>query len=144
MMTGWIRNQQQAGLVVLTLSCICAAVLTVSPVLGADHTQDSLATVKERLAQNKAVLIDVREKSEWNSGHLRDARWLPLSELERGVPREKLGALLPPGRIVYLHCAFGARCLDAADLLARQGIEARPLRPGYEALLKAGFPAARP
>ena len=45
------------------------------------HTQDSLATVKERLDEDKAVLLDVREKNEWEEGHLRQARLLPLTEI---------------------------------------------------------------
>ena len=30
------------------------------------HTKDSLALIKERVAKNEAVLIDVREKDEWD------------------------------------------------------------------------------
>jgi rhodanese-related sulfurtransferase len=45
--------------------------------------------------------------------------------------------------VVYLHCASGRRCLAAADLLKTQGYDARPLKDGYEALLKAGFEKAK-
>src|SRR4051812_25405836 len=57
---------------------------------GADHTTDSLDTVKANVAAGKAVLVDVREADEWKDGHLKDARPLPLSEVKAGVPAEKL------------------------------------------------------
>ena len=34
-----------------------------------EHTKDSLEQVKKALADKKAVLIDVREKTEWDKGH---------------------------------------------------------------------------
>ncbi len=37
----------------------------------AGHTTDSLETVKSRLEAKEAVLLDVRETSEWNEGHLK-------------------------------------------------------------------------
>jgi len=35
------------------------------------HTTDLLKHVKDNLANQHAVLIDVREQSEWDTGHLR-------------------------------------------------------------------------
>ena len=57
-----------------------------------EHTKDSLDTVKKALAAKKAVLLDVREKSEWDAGHLKDARLLPLKDgysslLKSGFPK---------------------------------------------------------
>ena len=113
------------------------------PVLAADHTKDSTAAVKKAVEAKKAVLIDVREADEWKEGHLRDAQHLALSEIKAGVSKEKLKAFFPQGKVVYLHCAAGGRCLKAADVLNELGVETRPLKPGYEALLEAGFPKAK-
>lgn len=110
---------------------------------AADHTTDTPAAVKKGVAEGKAVLVDVREADEWADGHLKDAKSLPLSELKAGVPAAKLTEKLPPGSVVYLHCASGRRCLAAADLLKKQGYDARPLKAGYEALLSAGFEKAK-
>lgn len=107
---------------------------------SAEHTNDSLETVKKAVQDGKAVLVDVRETGEWNDGHLKDAHHLALSSLKAGVPADQLKKTLPPGSIVYLHCASGKRCLAAADLLKKQGYDARALKDGYEDLLKAGFP----
>ena len=107
---------------------------------AAEHTTDTNETVKKNVTDGKAVLVDVREAAEWKDGHLKDARHLALSDLKAGVPAEKLKEKLPAGKVVYLHCASGKRCLAAADLLKKQGYDVRPLKDGYEALLKAGFP----
>ena len=113
-----------------------------SPAWAGDHTKDTLAAVKKALADNKAVLLDVREKSEWDAGHLKDAKLLPLSVLKAGVKAAEVAVLVPKGKIVYCHCAAGVRCLKAADTLKKLGYDVRPLKSGYKDLLKAGFDPA--
>lgn len=119
----------------------CGLIMSAS---AAEHTTDSLDKVKQQLVDEKAVLIDVREPSEWEDGHLKDARLLSLSRLRKGVPTEELTKTLPKGKVVYAHCRSGGRCLEAADKLKALGYEVRPLKPGYQELLKAGFPKAEP
>jgi phage shock protein E len=114
----------------------------VAGIPAAEHTKDSLETVKKNMAAKKAVLVDVREKGEWDDGHLRDAALLPLSEIPERVTGKMLEKQFPKGTVLYLHCASGRRCLKAADLLMKNGYDVRPLREGYEALLKKGFPKA--
>lgn len=111
--------------------------------LASDHTTDSLATVKQALANGTAVLLDVREKNEWERGHLKDAKWLPLSTINAGMKGEDLARLVPKGTIIYCHCASGVRCLRAAEVLRRFGYEVRPLKPGFADLVRAGFPVEK-
>jgi rhodanese-related sulfurtransferase len=118
-----------------------AAVYVISATANAaDHTTDSLETVKKAVMGGKAILVDVREKGEWKDGHVKGARHLALSDLKAGVSDEKLKKILPAGSTVYLHCASGKRCLAAADLLKKQGYDVRPLKDGFESLVKDGFP----
>ncbi|OWK40801.1 rhodanese-like domain-containing protein [Fimbriiglobus ruber] len=112
-------------------------------VVAAEHTTDSLDTVKKNVADGKALLVDVREADEWKDGHLKDAKHLALSDLKAGVPADKLKMTLPAGSVVYLHCASGKRCLAAADLLKKDGYDVRPLKAGYDSLVKAGFEKAK-
>ena len=109
---------------------------------AAEHTKDSLQTVKANVANEKAVLVDVREKSEWDRGHVSGAVFLPLSELNSGTTAAALQKQLPKGRIVYTHCAVGKRSLTAAEILQKHGYDVRPLKAGYADLLKAGFEKA--
>ena len=122
---------------------VVAAFVLAGAAPAADHTTDTPDAVKKAVAAGKAVLVDVREAGEWNDGHLKDARHLALSDLKAGVPADKLKEAVPAGKVVYLHCASGRRCLTAAELLRKQGYDARPLRDGYEDLLKAGFEKAK-
>jgi len=107
--------------------------------IALDHTKDSLPTVKENITAKKAILVDVREKEEWDSGHIADALLLPLSSLEEARDVKTSLKQLPKDRIIYTHCAVGVRSLKAAELLKKHGYDVRPLKAGYTELLKAGF-----
>jgi phage shock protein E len=116
--------------------------------IAAEHTTDSLDVVKQNLSEKKAVLVDVRELREWNKGHLKDARLQPLSKLgkaaENPEAQAKLAGELPKDKIIYCHCARGARAQTAGDVLRELGYDVRPLAAGYEELCKQGFEAAEP
>ncbi len=110
---------------------------------AAEHTKDSLEQIKKALADDKAVLIDVREVDEWSDGHLRDATNLPLSELPKSLKSGDVAKKFPKTKIIYAHCAAGGRCLNAAEDLRKAGYDVRPLQQGYDELLKNGFPKAK-
>jgi len=107
-----------------------------------EHTQDSIETIQERLANNEAILLDVREQDEWNLGHLKAAVLAPLSVLEEGAGDEGFDALLgklSKNKIIYCHCVSGGRVMPASRILHQQGYDVRPLKPGYDDLVGAGF-----
>lgn len=109
---------------------------------AAEQTKESLEAVKTRIEKKKAVLVDVREKSEWDKGHIDGAIFLPLSELKTGIDREKLAEKLPKDKVLYTHCVVGKRSLTACEILEKQGYKAFSLKPGYQQLLRAGFKKA--
>lgn len=121
---------------------LLALLLLAGTAFAADHTKDTPDDVKKALAAKTAVLLDVRERKEWDAGHLKDADLLPLSALKAGVGKDELDKKLPKGKVVYLHCKSGGRCLTAADLLTKQGYEVRALAEGFDDLVKAGLPKA--
>ncbi len=121
---------------------LCLGLILSVRLLAADHTKDSLAAAKKNLDNKKAVILDVREADEWSEGHLAQATSLPLSQIKKGITAEQLEKLAPPGTIVYLHCAAGGRCVQAAKLLNKSGRDLRALKPGYDDLIEAGFPKA--
>lgn len=110
------------------------------------HTVDSLKQVQERLTDKSALLIDVREKDEWDAGHLAQAQLVPLSELREGAGQSEYAAqlvkTLPKDRIVYCHCRSGGRVLAATPLLTKLGYDIRPLKAGFADLVDAGFKKA--
>lgn len=129
---------------VLVLTIAAARVLLFgwAGVEAADHTADSLETVKERIASEKAVLVDVRELEEWDAGHIEGAIFAPLTKIADNNDAPAVKKKLPKDKILYFHCKSGGRCRIAADLLKNEGFDIRPLKPGYKALIEAGFEKA--
>jgi len=123
-----------------------ATILFLAALQEVDHTKDSLETVKAALAKKDAVLVDVREKGEWDQGHLEGALLLPLSWLKAESKGDKLAEhaaeKLPANKVLYLHCRSGGRVLPAAGLLKKAGYDVRPLKQGFDDLKDAGFPVA--
>lgn len=124
-------------------SLLLALALVTTIVAGAcavEHTTDPLDQVKSAVDSGKAVLIDVRELGEWDLGHLKSARLIPLSALSKAgavVPAD-----LPKDKPIYLHCRSGGRSLMAAEILKPLGYDVRPLKAGYGDLVKSGFTPA--
>ncbi|MGC1274563.1 MAG: rhodanese-like domain-containing protein [Planctomycetaceae bacterium] len=128
----------------VAVSAFAAPAIEESP-----YTKDSLATVQKRLDAKNAVLIDVREKNEWEAGHLRQATLVPLTEIGKKIDdedfRAKLKKTLPDDKPIYLHCKSGGRCLIATKALRKafgDEYDFRPLEPGFQELLDAGFKPA--
>ncbi|MFM7318655.1 MAG: rhodanese-like domain-containing protein [Isosphaeraceae bacterium] len=107
------------------------------------HTTDDLKTVKAAVTSGKAVLLDVREKAEWDNGHLKDAKLMPTSELTstKGESFLKLG--IDKKKVIYTHCKLGIRALRMATMLKEKGYDVRALKPGFDELVEAGFPEAK-
>ncbi|WP_145029245.1 rhodanese-like domain-containing protein [Caulifigura coniformis] len=107
------------------------------------HTRDSLETVRANLSGNKAVLLDVRDRDEWEDGHLAAAILVPLGQLRKPASASELLKGVPKDKVVYTHCAVGRRALDAAGILQSMGYDVRPLSDGYDELVKQGFEKAK-
>ena len=81
-----------------------------------------------------AVLLDVRDKHEWQAGHVPKARHIPLAQLAQRH-RE-----LPAGRTIITVCRSGMRSAQAARLLTGQGWQVANLSGGMHAWARAGLP----
>ena len=127
---------------VLTLAAARVFLFGWTGVEAADHTPDSLETVKRNITEEKAVLVDVRELAEWNAGHVDGAVFAPLSKLADNKEGPAVKDKWPKDKILYFHCKSGGRCRIAADLLKKDGLDIRPLKPGFSELLEAGFKKA--
>jgi len=72
-------------------------------------------TELRKLVESGAVIIDAREKDEYDSAHVKGAINIPLSEF-----RERLSEI-PTDRPVYLHCRSGQRSYNAVLILNNLG-----------------------
>ncbi len=127
-----MKRAHIAGIAVLMFLGLSAEVRAV------EHSKDTLATVRQLVDDKEALLVDVREKKEWDAGHVQGAVFLPLSELRDGVSDDEVMSL-SKDKVVYIHCRSGARALVAGEILLKLGYDVRPLKPGYEDLISAGF-----
>ncbi len=106
-------------------------------VMAADYAKKTPAQIATEVKKGKAVILDVRELSEWEAGHLALAKSLPLSTIQESMGKLPKSDLFPEGKKVYLHCKAGIRCLKAASLLEKQGIKAEAVKAPFEELQKA-------
>jgi rhodanese-related sulfurtransferase len=95
---------------------------------------------RAQLAQNpKALLVDVREDSEWNNGHAAGAIHLGKGVLERDLER----TIPDPATEIILYCGGGFRSALAAEMAQRMGYtRVFSLAGGYRAILEAKWPVA--
>lgn len=78
----------------------------------------SMAQLENMLNGSRVfTLLDVRGKSEFESGHLEGAVNLPLDGLEDGL------AMIPKDRPVVVYCSHGGQSLLASKRLAQLGYE---------------------
>lgn len=81
-----------------------------------------------------ALLLDVREKVEWDAGHAPDAVHLPMSEISARAGE------IPVDRLIACICHVGGRSAAVADALNRGGWRAVNVIGGMEAWEAAGLP----
>ncbi len=73
---------------------------------------DFAGLARER--NESTTVLDVRQQSEWASGHIRGSRNIPVQEIP-----ERLGEV--PRGDLFVHCGIGYRASVAASLLDRAG-----------------------
>ena len=73
--------------------------------------QDSYMAIEEG-----ALIIDVREESEFNEAHIKNSILIPLSK----ITTEKVNEINPDNRKIIIHCRSGKRSKVAANVLISQ------------------------
>ena len=86
------------------------------------------------LAEQGAVLLDVREPHEWQAGHAPKARHMPLGQLSQRAKE------IPNGRPIVTICRSGSRSARAASMLARDGRQVSNVVGGMRAWARANLP----
>jgi rhodanese-related sulfurtransferase len=103
--------------------------------------ETNVADVKRRMdAGEKFTLVDVREESEWASGHLPGAIHLGKGIIERDVEQR-----IPASDAkLILYCGGGFRSALAADNLQKMGYtNVESMDGGWKGWLDAGLPTAK-
>lgn len=87
-----------------------------------------------RRVEAGAVLLDVRNPDEWETGHASDATWIPMGDIEARLDE------LPDDAEIVVICRSGARSATVTDALRRWGYDATNLAGGSLAWRDAGLP----
>jgi len=97
-------------------------------------TSVDATTVNEWLQQNKIILVDVRETSEYDKEHIPGSMLLPMSRFDPEI------FPIFPGKTVVLHCAVGKRSESAGKMLLSYGHQdAVHMEGGIEAWKSSGY-----
>lgn len=105
-------------------------------------TKESLQIVQKQIASKKAILLDVRSQQEWDSAHLKIAKFMPTSVVRDTEKCDLATKDINKQLLVYVHCKKGGRAKICAQILEEMGFQAKPLLIDYEDLVKAGFQEA--
>jgi rhodanese-related sulfurtransferase len=88
----------------------------------------------------EAVIVDVREKDEWDEEHIPDATHLSRGTIELDI-EEKVP---DPNALIICHCGGGGRSALAAESLQKMGYKnVRSMSGGFKAWKAAGLPTAK-
>ena len=106
-------------------------------VLGTVEKIESVA-LAPRLRDGSVTVVDVRNRTEWDAGHLPGARHIPI-----GALAERLGEI-PRDRPIVVQCQSGARSAIASSVLQRLGVTGViDLRGGFQAWAAGGGEVVR-
>jgi rhodanese-related sulfurtransferase len=100
-------------------------------VIGVHLTPQEAAA---RIDAGEADLIDVREPYEYEAGHVKGARHVPLEELAAFAQE------VDPERPLIFVCRIGGRSAMATDAFRGAGFDAYDLSGGVLAWERAGLP----
>lgn len=94
--------------------------------------------VNDAVRTGQMYVLDVRSTSEWEEGHIPQAKHIMLGYLHERV-RE-----IQSDKPILVHCKAGGRSAIAASILQAQGLEdVRNLLGGYDEWIKQGYPSQR-
>lgn len=81
--------------------------------------------------QDGAVIIDLRNATEYDQGHIRGSLNIPIDRI-----RANTGRIRDLRKPVILCCADGSHCYEALDMLRDAGIERVVVGGSWESVLK--------
>jgi rhodanese-related sulfurtransferase len=100
----------------------------------------SLLQATQLMNQNKSIVIDVREVAEFEVGHIKSAKNIPLSDLSKRMTELEKQKANP----VIVVCASGTRSATAVAMFTRAGFtQAVSMDGGMSAWQTQGLPVVK-
>jgi rhodanese-related sulfurtransferase len=103
-------------------------------------TEISPEDAAAKLQNGEAVIVDVREKDEWDEEHIPHA-----TNLSRGMIELDIEEKIPDANaMIITHCGGGGRSALAAESLQKMGYKnVRSMAGGFKGWKAAGLPTAK-
>jgi len=103
-------------------------------------TEISPTEAASKLKSGEAVIVDVRDKDEWDEGHIPGAMHMSRGTIELDI-EEKVP---DPNAMIICHCGGGGRSALAAESLQKMGYKnVRSMAGGFKAWKAAGLPTSK-
>ncbi|MEE2812974.1 MAG: rhodanese-like domain-containing protein [Verrucomicrobiota bacterium] len=101
-------------------------------------TEISLSEARTRIDENQdVVLLDVREESEWNKSHAKDAQYLGKGVLERDLESR----FPDKDTEIIMYCGGGYRSALTCDAAQKMGYtNVKSLQNGYKGMIASDWP----
>src|SRR5262245_9041691 len=98
--------------------------------------QDAVAKLKS----GEAAIVDVRDKDEWDEGHIPGATHMSRGTIELDIEER----VSDPNAMIICHCGGGGRSALAAQSLQKMGYKnVRSMAGGFKAWKAAGLPTTK-
>lgn len=126
-----------------TLLTLLAALFTTATMFAAEAPKITPAEAAKRVAEGKAVLVDVREATEWNeTGVAAPAVLLAKSDFDGAQKDWKPFLEKNAGKEIIVYCRSGNRSGKVAAALAEKGVKTANAG-GFNEWEKAGLPTRK-
>ncbi len=114
----------------ILIICLCIVIILIVLfyTIGLNVENISSTEIKQKLNNSNSSIgiIDVRTKSEYESGHIENSLWIPLNKLESDIDKIKSQNYDE----IYTICLSGGRSAKAVQILKKHGIQAVNIRGG--------------
>ncbi|HEY4271832.1 MAG TPA: rhodanese-like domain-containing protein [Candidatus Udaeobacter sp.] len=102
-------------------------------------TEISPKDAAAKLKSGEAVIVDVRDKDEWDEGHIPGATHMSRGTIEFDIEEK----VLDPNAMIICHCGGGGRSALAAESLQKMGYKnVHSMAGGFKAWKAADLPTS--
>ena len=103
-------------------------------------TEVSPPDTATKLNSGDAIVVDVREKDEWDEGHIPGATHMSRGTIELDIEEQ----IPDQNALIICHCGGGGRSALAAETLQKMGYKnVRSMAGGLKAWKAAGLPTTK-
>ena len=114
----------------ILLVSLCVLIISIILFYAIGFNVENISTVeiKNKLGHSNVNIgiIDVRTKSEYDSGHIENSLWIPLNQLESSIDKIKSKNYDE----IYTICLSSGRSASAVKILKKYNIDAINIRGG--------------